>query len=479
VKLNYEGGTEMHLTTVHIIFVVLAVVFVIGVGVYSGTRVKSAEDFAGGGRASAPLVAGIIMGTLVGGSSTVGTAQLAFQVGASAWWFTLGAGIGCLVLGLFLAKPLRESGKETIPQFLVTTYGPNSGPITTVFSSIGIFLNVIAQILAADALLTAMFGLSPLNGSIISIILVVLYVFFGGNAGSGMTGIAKLLLLYISLIVVGVLAYGKAGGIAGITSHLPVFPTFSLFGRGFSIDFAAGFSLVVGVISTQTYFQALFAGKDAATARRGALISALLIPPTGIAGILVGLYMKMNFPKMNAAEALPTFVMNYLPPWFSGIVLGTLLIAVIGTGAGLVLGISTMLTKDVYKRFISPQAGDRNILFVSRGLLVVVAALSLLFVTGNLKSLILQWSFLSMGLRGCTVCIPLLGAIFFKKSVNPRAGLAALVVGPASCLVWKLVYPKGIDPLYVGLLGSLLFLVVGSMIFPVSKMRADNKEMIS
>ncbi|WP_088226620.1 sodium:solute symporter family protein [Desulfosporosinus sp. FKB] len=468
----------MHLTTVHIIFIILAVVFVIGVGVYSGTRVKSAEDFAGGGRASAPLVAGIIMGTLVGGSSTVGTAQLAFQVGVSAWWFTLGAGIGCLALGLFLAKPLRESGKETIPQFLVSTYGPNSGPITTVFSSIGIFLNVVAQILAANALLASMFGLNLITGSLISIILVVLYVFFGGNAGSGMTGIAKLLLLYSSLIVVGVLAYSQAGGIAGITSHFPAFPTFSLFGRGFEIDFAAGFSLLVGVISTQTYFGALFAAKDAATARRGALISAILIPPTGIAGILVGLYMKMNFPKMSAAEALPTFVINYLPSWFSGIVLGTLLIAVIGTGAGLVLGISTMLTKDVYKRFIAPQASDRTVLFVSRGLLVVVAALNLVFVTGNLKSLILQWSFLSMGLRGCTVCIPLLGAIFFKDKVSSKAGLIALVLGPVACLAWKLIYPKGIDPLYIGLLASFVCLVIGSMIFPASKNNPADRNIV-
>jgi len=468
----------MHLTTVHIIFVILTVAFVLGVGVYSGRRVKSAEDFAGGGGASAPLVAGIIMGTLVGGSSTVGTAQLAFQVGASAWWFTLGAGIGCLILGLFLAKPLRESGKETIPQFLVTTYGSNAGPISTVFGSIGIFLNVIAQILAANALLSSMFGLNPLYGSIIAVIMVIFYVFFGGNAGSGMTGIAKLLLLYASLIVIGVLAYGKAGGISGLTSYFPAFPTFSLFGRGFSIDSAAGFSLIVGVISTQTYFQAIFAGKDAATSRNGALISALFIPPTGIAGILVGLYMKMNFPKMNAAEALPTFVLNYLPPWFSGIVLGTLLIAVIGTGAGLVLGISTMLTKDIYKKFISPQASDRKVLYVSRGLLVIVAALSLLFVTGNLKSLILQWSFLSMGLRGATNFIPLLGAIFFKKWVSPKAGLIALVVGPAADLVWKVVVPNGMDPLYAGLLASLLCLVIGSVIFPVSKTPPVNKNVI-
>lgn len=92
----------MHLTMTHIIFIVLTTALVLGVGVYAGTRVKSAADFStGGGKAGTSLIAGTIMGTLVGGNATIGTAELAFNFGASAWWFTLGAGIGCLILGLF------------------------------------------------------------------------------------------------------------------------------------------------------------------------------------------------------------------------------------------------------------------------------------------------------------------------------------------------------------------------------------------
>jgi len=466
----------MHLTLVHMIYIVLTMALVMGVGVYAGTRVKSAADFStGGGRAGTSLVAGTIMGTFVGGSATVGTAELAFRFGAVSWWFTLGGGMGCLILGLFLAKPLRESGKETIPQFLVTTYGPKSGPVTTIFSSIGIFLSIVAQILAAIALLGSMFQLSPILGALIAIILVIGYVFFGGLTGAGMTGIAKLILLYGSLIVIGILAYVKVGGIAGLSHGLPAFPYFSLFGRGYSLGLAAGFSVIVGVISTQTYIQAMFAGKDVATARRGALVSAILIPPTGLAGMLVGMYMKMNYPTMSAAEALPTFVMNYLPPWFGGIVLGTLLIAVIGTGAGLTLGISTMLTKDIYQKLISPGASDEKLMIISKGLIVMVAALTLLFVTGNLKSMILQWGFLSMGLRGATICFPLLGAIFFNKFVSPNAGIIALIAGPGADLAWKLSFPQGMDPLYIGLLASFVCLVMGSLLFPPSKTPlADN-----
>ncbi len=462
----------MHLTLVHLIFIILTLVLVLGIGVFAGSRVKSAADFStGGGKAGVTLVAGTIMGTIVGGSATVGTAQLAFQVGASAWWFTLGAGIGCLILGLFLAKPLRESGKETVPQFLVMTYGPQAGPITTVFSSIGIFFAIVAQILSAVALFSSMFPLSPIWGALVAVILVICYVFFGGLTGAGMTGIAKLILLYSSLIVIGILAYIKVGGVTGLTNGLPAFPYFSLFGRGYSTDLAAGFSLIVGVISTQTYIQAMFAGKDAATSRRGALVSAILIPPTGLACLLVGMYMKINFPDINAAEALPIFVMNCLPPWFGGIVLGTLLVTVIGTGAGLTLGISTMLTMDVYKKFISPQARAQKLMYVSKVFIVLVAGLSLLFVSSNMKSLILLWSILSLGLRGAAVCFPLLGAIFFPERVSPRGGLIALVAGPMAILVWKLAVPDGIDPLYPGLVTSFLCLVLGSIIFPAPKTR--------
>ncbi|MGI6119244.1 MAG: sodium:solute symporter family protein [Desulfosporosinus sp.] len=460
----------MQLTLVHMIFIILTTILVLGIGVYAGTRVESAADFStGGGKAGTSLVAGTIMGTFVGGSCTVGTAQLAFNVGASAWWFTLGGGIGCLLLGLYLAKPLRESGKETISQFLVTTYGPKSGPIITIFSSIGMFLSFVAQILAAIALLSSMFQLNSISGALITIILVICYVFFGGLKGAGMTGIAKLILLYGSLIVLGVLVYLKAGGISSLISGLPAFPYLSIFGRGFTVDLAAGLSVIVGVISTQIYFQAMFAAKDAATAKRGALVSACLIPLAGVAGILVGMYMKINFPTMNSAEALPNFVIYYLPPSMGGIVLGTLLVTVIGTGAGLTLAISTILTKDIYKRFISPQASEQKLMYMSKGLIVAVACLSLLFVTENTKSMILQWSFLSMGLRGATICFPLLGAIFFSTLVSPKAGLIALVAGPGADLVWKLCVPNGMDPLYVGLLASFVCLLIGSMIFPASK----------
>ncbi|MGL5694605.1 MAG: hypothetical protein ACRCXA_11045, partial [Peptostreptococcaceae bacterium] len=87
------------MTLWHYVGAILILVLITGVGIYSGKKVKSAGDFAVGGRqAGAGIIAGSIIGTLVGGASTIGTAQLAYTYGFSAWWFTLGGGIGCLIL---------------------------------------------------------------------------------------------------------------------------------------------------------------------------------------------------------------------------------------------------------------------------------------------------------------------------------------------------------------------------------------------
>ena len=51
---------------------------IVSLSIWSGSRVKKDK------RNPMSVVAGVITGTLVGGSSTIGTAQLAYQFGMSA-----------------------------------------------------------------------------------------------------------------------------------------------------------------------------------------------------------------------------------------------------------------------------------------------------------------------------------------------------------------------------------------------------------
>lgn len=374
----------------------------------------------------------------------------------SAWWFTLGEGIAYLLL-FFLIRPLKESGVQTIPQFLSQTYGPKSIIPSCIFSSAGMFISVVAQLLSLVALISSMFPLNPLLIAFIGIILMATYIIFGGIWGSSLTGIIKIILIYTFLAMASIFCYKSFGNINNLKEIFLHYPWFSLFGRGFMVDSSALFSTLVGVISTQTCIQDVLSGKNVSISRKGVLLSAFLIPPNGIAGILIGFYMRVNYPDINSAQALPLFIIKHFNPLLSSMVLATLLIAATVTGASLILGISTMFTRDIYPKFF--RFNEKSALILSRLTIIIILFIALLFVKQNLYSLIIKWNFLSMGLRGITICFPLFGSIFFKKYITPSAGFWAITLAPLSIVIWKVIYPAGINPVFIGSTISLLILI--------------------
>jgi SSS family solute:Na+ symporter len=156
--------------------------------------------------------------------------------------------------------------------------------------------------------------------------------------------------------------------------------------------------------------------------------------------------------------------LKYLDPWFGGIVLATLLISLVMTGAALTLGVSTIWSQYIYKKIFRPLSDDREMLWISRLMVVVVSVIVILFVTSNANTLILKWAFLSMALRGVTVFLPLLGAVFLKEYMSPMAGTLAVSTAPTLAVLWAFMLPDSIDPLYVGMMLSFVILFSGMLI---------------
>jgi len=454
----------MILSIGHIVGAMITMALLTGAGLYAGRRVKTSTDFSTSSRkAGWRVVTGTVAGTLIAGSSTIGTAQLAFEFGFSAWWFTLGAGLSLAIMALVMIRPWYESSAETIPQFLVETYGSGVGPIATIFTSIGISINTISNVLSFVAVAGVMFHIGPVAAVILGVLVVLSYIVFGGVWGAGLTGILKVVLLYLTIVGCGIIAFILMGGFAGISAAFPAFPWLSMFGRGVAKDVAGGFSLLVGLCSTQIFFQAIISAKSVSASRKGVLAAAIITPTVGLGAIMIGLFMRAHFPETPSMEVLPAFILKYLPPVLAGIALATLLITPIAGWAGQTLGISTMFTRDIYLKYFRPLATGKERLLVQRLLIVVICVAPALVAMGNIGSLILGWGFLSMGLRGCTVMLPLLGAMFFRRFVTPAAGVVACLLGPLANFMWFLAYPKGMDPLYPGLAVSLAALVLVSL----------------
>lgn len=491
----------MQLSPLHVVGLVATILLIIGIGVYSGRKVSSAADFSSGGsQAGAWIVCGAIMGTLVSGQATIGTAQLAFSYGMSAWWFTLGSGVGCLILALGFVRSYRGSGCSTLLQIVSKEYGARVESLGSIFCSIGIFISVVAQVLAATALLTTIFPLNHLAAALISIVLMAFYVIFGGMWGAGMGGVAKLILLYVSSIVGGILVYGLANGfgglletlesllvhtqlgsLSGLTDGASVHQRFtSLLARGPSKDIGSCLSLILGVLSTQTYAQAIWSGKSNRAAQKGALLSALLIP-IGVACILIGLYMRGHcitadevsalqamgqaipaglIPIDSTSQVFPVFVVRFMPKLLGGVVLGTLFITVVGGGSGLALGMSSILVTDIFARKNEKVKESHTNLVVTRTTILVILAAAALVAILVPGAMINDFGFLSMGLRGAVVFLPMCGGLWLKGKIHSRYALASVVAGPIAVLAGKfLALP--FDPLFLGMAVCLVILAAG------------------
>ena len=492
----------MAISFYHILGIILSVVLIEVVGVMSSRKVKTADDFSrAGGKAGTWVVCGTIMGTLIGGQSTVGTAQLAFTYGISAWWFTLGAALGCVALAIGYVIPLRRSDSTTLLEVVSKEYGKKAEVLGSILCSLGMFVSVVAQILSSSALLMTLFPFKFYLAAAISCIIMMMYVVFGGLWSAGIGGIVKLILLCISSLAGGVIVLSLTDGYHGImTSIEEMMNSFvethgrvseeyiqerynNLLARGAGKDIGSGLSVILGVLATQSYAQGIWAAKTDSAARKGALYSAILTIPIGAACVLIGLYMRGHYvtvEEMNllvesgkslpenigvmatTAQAFPLFITHCMPEFLGGIVLGTLLITIIIGGSGLTLGSSTILVRDVFMKINPSLSESSKNLKVSRLTIIGILLMSVFVAATFSGSFINDLGFLSMGLRSTAVFIPLTLALFFPKRFRYQWVIISIIAGTAALILTQIL-KLPVDGIFVGLGVSALCCLMGML----------------
>ncbi|WP_304090372.1 sodium:solute symporter [Phascolarctobacterium succinatutens] len=451
----------MQLTSTHFFSLIITLLVTMLPGILAARRVKSAEDYNVGGRsAGAGMVAGTIIGTIVGGAATVGTAQLGFKLGLTAWWFTLGSGIALMLMAIFYSVPLRRSGLTTIAEFLVTNYGKPAGWLATLSACAGIFFSIVASTLTALHLVAGIFNVSLTLAAGVIILVTAALVFFGGLSSSGMAGIFKIMLIFASIFVGGFLAYSDMGGYTGIRAVFPEQPWFSLFGRGFGDGLFSLGAMIVGVISTQTYVQAIFSARNGKAAAAGCLSAALVVIPVGLPSVMIGMFMHVQHPEINSIDALPLYLATYLPEWLGGIGLAAVLLSALGSIAGLALGVGTMISRDVVTKVWTGLTAQGQ-LWASRLSVLAVSVAAMVFVFLHLDSSVLEWNYLSMALRGSGIFLPLTFCIFFPGRVRASMGVAAMGAGIFAALFWQHISSIEVNSLLPALCYNLFFLIIG------------------
>ncbi len=429
------------------------------VGARAARRSKTVEGFFLAERGLAPAaLAATLAATILGASSTLGMAGLGFREGLTGAWWLLSGTAGLLVLSLFLAEKVRETGCFTLPELLGATYDRRvrvAASALILASWVGI---IAAQIVASGKLLGILFGPRQEVFIVASALVFVGYTALGGQRSIVKTDAVQLLILLLGLALVSWRAFQLAGPdlLAGQS-----FPTSEA--RGWpevtSLLLVVGSAYLVG----PDIYSRLFSASDPGTARRASLAAALILVPLAFVITSLGIAARLLFPAILPEEALPVLMAETLSPLGAGIVAAALLSALLSSADTTLLTATSILALDLF-RAARPHASAEEILWVSRaGCLLIggVALVSALRLPEIVSTLLAAYTIFAGGLIVPAVA----GFQRDRLRLTPSGALASILGGGAVALLFGGRWPL------LGMATSAFLLIAVSWLLPQSKRR--------
>jgi SSS family solute:Na+ symporter len=424
-----------------LIIVLVYILILYGVSWYSTklSKGKGVVGFLLAGRGLPPfIVAVMVAGLAVGGASTIGVAENAYDAGISAGWYNAAWAAGALVVGLLVAANYRKLETSTIPE-LFERYFDTSGRVIAVIGQIVIQIVITSmQYVAGGAILAALlpdiFTFS--TGMLTSAVVFIGITLIGGYWAAGLANVINVLVIYLGIILGVVLSLKDIGGFTGLNLSLPAgdqwFAPFA--GVGLAVVIANFLVMITQTHSTQAVVQASFAAKDAEAAKKGFILAAIIIFPIGFLSAILGIIAAAKFPGITPALALPQTIMA-LNPWAAGVVLAGLWAADVSTAVGLLLGSSTLIVEDIWKRFIQPDMKEKQQLILSR-VIVLLISLITYFLATNVLGIVRT---LLIGLTLTTsYTLILLVVIFAPQFCRKSSAFWTILTGMIFLALWQL-----------------------------------------
>ncbi|MBU2700632.1 SSS family solute:Na+ symporter [Sporomusaceae bacterium BoRhaA] len=424
-----------------LLIVALYIIALFFIGLYGHRRTKgSTENYVlAGRRLTTPLITVSIVGLAIGGASTIGVAEQAYQVGLSAGWYTAAWAAGAITMGLLLAKKYRQLHISTIPELLGKYYdkkGVIAGVICQIFIQLIITsLQYIAGGSILHALLPNVFDFQ--TGMITSAIVFISVTFVGGMWSASLSNLLHIVLIYVGITLATIIQVGTSGGLTAMAQQLPAdIPYFDWFqGVGWQ-QIVSWFAVMITVnLSLQSIVQISLGAKDTRTSRNGFLWGGLMMIPVGFLCALLGIAAKVQFPETTGALALTQTIMT-LNPVLAGLTLAALWSADISAASNLLLSAATLFSQDVYKKSINPAVSEQKYLLITKlsvvifGFMTFVLALT---ISGIIKTLMVALSLTA------SFSVIVLFTIYAPKMCSKSAAFYTIVAGVVTLILWQTV----------------------------------------
>ena len=239
-----------------------------GLGLWIGRRVHSSRQFFVAGRQLGPgLLASTMLAANIGAGSTVGAAALGYRDGLSAWWWVGSAGLGSIVLARWIGPAIRalavKHDLRPVGDFLEFRYG-----------------QTVRAVVAA------------------------------------LLWVGTLAVLLTGFVVVIPLTLHTVGGWDPVLTATREIDGYWSFWRGGGSGWFYLAMLGPAFVVSPGLLQKVYAARSDKAVRIGVGLNAGVLLAFAAGPPLLGMIARATFPALPAHDlALPTLLMETLPPW--------------------------------------------------------------------------------------------------------------------------------------------------------------------
>jgi len=457
---------------------VLALVVYAAVGIYFWRKSQTTEGYYVADRkGSLLLMTGTITASWASVVGFVGFTGNAWNIGFSPvtliWSFWGYALIFTFVLGI----PLRRFGGYTVPDFFGDRFNSNAlRAVAAVIIIISVGAYAIVQIVGMGVVLNAL-GISYLTGTIIASAIVLLYVLTGGMWAVIVTETIQFFIFLaagVVLLPAVLLFIGGGSFVEGFkvlvvdlpSKHPHLLTAFG--GAGFGWVLANNLAWNLGIPPMPHLISRAYIAENERTLAKAILLTVTigipwcwLIYPSGTA--MRAVWTNINQIGGSVDNVMPNIVKTVLPEWLGALVLAGVMAVALSTVASQIPQIAFGVARDIYHKIINPNASDKKILNLTRGVIIVIAPIFVFLAA------IKPVTIMVMGVWAAAVSagafLPAFIAGIYWRRATKSAVLSGMVVSTLLAMLFTikvLPLPFNLHMIYWVVLASMLVIIVGS-----------------
>ncbi|HEY7510221.1 MAG TPA: sodium:solute symporter [Vicinamibacteria bacterium] len=439
-RLVFLQAAAANLAALDVAIIVLYFLAVFAIGLHFVRKGRTTTDYFLASRDAAWWAIGAsLFSSNIGSEHFIGLAGSGAASGLAVGHFEWLASIILLVLGWVFVPFYLRSNVYTMPEFLERRYNSATRTYLAGISLVAyVFTKISVAIFAGALVLQAVLGWSTWKSALALVVATGIYTVAGGLSAVIYTEVLQTVVLIVGALALMFIGLGRVGGFAGLEASVPEgffhmmkppdHPDFPWTG----IFFGAPILAIWYWCTDQVIVQRVLAAKDEGHARAGTVLAAFLKILPVFMLVVPGMIARALYPEEMAADsnaAFPLLVVRLMPLGLVGLMIASMLAALMSSLASVFNSSSTIFTMDFYRK-VRPSASERELVNVGRVATLIMVGLGLLWIP-FMKYISAQ---LYVYLQSVQAYIsPPIAAVFLIGVFWPRAtgagALAALLTG--------------------------------------------------